>query len=157
MQRPILFFSLLFLVSGSTVLADDDTNGEHASMAGDVPLVQLMGRMQTYAHKLGLSIHAGNGPLAEFYAHEVEEVIEAVDRIDEYDGVRVSHLLQKTLKPAFEGLEAAIDSGDEADVDTRYEAMLDSCNACHRAAEHEYIVIERNNVNPYPQRFIPAR
>jgi hypothetical protein len=151
-----LLLILLLTLASTSVLADRKDHDDHSSAHDGPPLISLMGHMQTYAHKLGLSIQAANRPLARFYAHEVEEVIEAVERIDEYDGIRVSHLLQETLKPAFEGLEAALDSGDQAGIDTRYEAMLDSCNACHRAAERGYIVIERSDLNPYPQRFAPV-
>jgi hypothetical protein len=50
-----------------------------APALGDPPgLAVLMERMQTYTHKVQLSIEARNAPLADFYLHELEETSEFV-------------------------------------------------------------------------------
>ncbi len=131
-----------------------DEPGEQEPFEG-MPLIVLMHNMQYYGHKLGLSVTAGNQALQHFYAHELEEVIEAVAEIDDYEGIAVHHVLGETLKPAFEALEEAIEGGDQVRVSTRYDALLESCNACHRAAGRPFVVIRRNDQNPYPQDFAP--
>ena len=128
--------------------------GQHSPFAG-MPLVMLMHNMQYYAHKLGLAIDAGNADLQHFYGHELEEVIEAVGEIEDYDGIAIAAHLDKTLKPAFEALETSLDSGDAAKIDTAYGNLLGACNGCHRSSERPFIVIQRNRDNPYPQDFSP--
>ena len=134
--------------------ADDDEHG--ASPFAGQPLVMLMHNMQYYAHKLGLAIDAGNPALQGFYSHELEEVIEAVAAIDDYDGIAIGKLLRGNLEPAFEALEAAIDGGDPARISVGYDNLLEGCNTCHRSADRPYLVVERNPNNPYPQRFAPT-
>ena len=114
-----------------------------------------MHNMQYHGHKLGLAIDAGNAKLTGFYVHEVEGVIDAVADISSYDGIAISTLLESTLKPKFEVLEAAIEVGEQDRIDAAYDGLLDGCNGCHRGAHRSYIVIERNHENPYPQRFTP--
>ena len=129
-----------------------DEGGHHSPFEGQ-PLLTLMHNMQYYGHKLGLAIDAGNRDLQGFYIHEVEEVIEAVSKIESYDGIAIPTLLSSTLKPAFEALEAAIEVGDQDKISARYDDLLDGCNGCHKGAHRPYLVIERNHDNPYPQSF----
>ena len=130
----------------------DEEEGHHSPFEGQ-PLLTLMHNMQYYGHKLGLAIDAGNRDLQGFYIHEVEEVIEAVSEIESYDGIAIPTLLNSTLKPAFEALEAAIEIGDKDKISARYDDLLDGCNGCHKGAHRPYLVIERNHDNPYPQNF----
>jgi hypothetical protein len=158
---PIL---LILLLPALPVAADDDNHDhaddhehgeDHHSPFAGMPLVMLMHNMQYYAHKLGLAIDAGNAELQHFYGHELEEVIEAVGEIEDYDGIAIAAHLDKTLKPAFEALETSLDSGDAAKIDTAYGNLLGACNGCHRSSERPFIVIQRNRDNPYPQDFSP--
>jgi len=137
------------------VLGGDDAHGDGESPYAGQALVMLMHGMQYNAHKLGLAIDASNKPLQGFYLHELEEVIEAVGGIDRYDDIAIAHLLNSTLKPAFDALDAAIEEGDAPAADAAYDKLLDRCNACHRSAHRPFIVIERNHDNPYLQNFTP--
>jgi hypothetical protein len=152
--RTLLALSLAFSLP-SAIAGEEHHEGEHHSPFEGQPLLTLMHNMQYYGHKLGLAIDAGNSKLMGFYVHEVEEVIEAVSEIESYDGIAISTLLESTLEPRFEALEAAIEVGDPARIDTAYDQLLDGCNACHTSANRPYLVIERNRDNPYPQRFTP--
>jgi len=145
----------LALLAGTIAVADEE--GDHHSPFEGMPLLMLMHNMQYYGHKLGLAIDAGNRDVQGFYVHEVEEVIDAVSEIDDYDGIAISRLLQSTLKPAFEQLEAAIEVGDQPRVSAAYDEFLAGCNDCHKGANRPYIVIERNRDNPYPQDFTPRQ
>jgi len=40
-------------------------------------------------------------------------------------------------------------------MSTKYDALLDSCNRCHENAERAFIVIQRNDHNPYARAFSP--
>ena len=122
----------------------------------DGELISLMAALQTYTHKLQLSLDRDTRELAAFYLHELEETIEAVNEVEEYDGHPIGQLSAAMLSPALERLGAALDgSGQTAAAGRELDALLGACNACHTATEHAYIVIRRNDVNPYAQSFEP--
>lgn len=121
----------------------------------DPGLVTWMGRLQYFAHKLGLAVFAENRALQGYYVHEVEEVIEKLEDIGESDGVEVAKLVKANLVPAFETLQGAVEVGDQVRVDAAYEGLLSACNRCHKAANRPYIHIVRQTENPYLQDFAP--
>jgi hypothetical protein len=124
-----------------------------AVTADEGEFIGYMTRMQYFTHKLALSIDAGNQDLQGFYAHEVEEQIEGALEIEALDDVPVAKLMGEFLVPKVEALEDAIKSGDAATVETGFDALIDGCNGCHRAAQRVYIRVERRRDNPYLQSF----
>jgi hypothetical protein len=127
-----------------------------ASAGGDkLDFVGYMTKMQYFAHKLGLSVDAGNAALQDYYAHEVEEIVEKLEQVDDYKGIPVAKLLKTTLAPAFETLEDAVKAGDAPAVNAAYDGLLAACNNCHKAANHAYIHMEHRSDNPYIQTFAP--
>jgi len=124
-----------------------------AADSGEGEFINHMTRLQYFSHKLGLAIGAGNRDLQRFYAHEVEEQIEAVSGTEQLDGIEVSKLMAQYLLPKFENLEAAVEAGEPEAIDTAYDEMLESCNHCHRASQRQFIRIERRADNPYMQSF----
>jgi len=122
----------------------------------DPGLVARMGQLQYYVHKLGLSVTAQNRPLQGFYVHEVEEVIDEIEKIEEVDGIAIGRLLTANLTPAFAALEEAVEVGDQGRLDTAYDDLLAACNRCHKAANRPYLQIQRRTDNPYAQDFSPA-
>jgi hypothetical protein len=118
-------------------------------------LVELMGALQTHTHKLQLSLDHGNLPLAAFYAHEVEELVEEVGEVDEYDGYPVGQLATSMLTPVMGRLESALENGNLDAANRELDALVNACNACHVATSHGFIVIARNSSNPYLQSFEP--
>lgn len=127
-----------------------------ASAGGDkLDFVGYMTKMQYFSHKLGLSVDAGNAALQDYYAHEVEEIIEKLEKVEDYKGIPVAKLLKTTLAPAFEKLEDAVKAGEAAAVNDAYDGLLAACNNCHKAANHAYIHVERRGDNPYMQTFAP--
>jgi len=127
-----------------------------ASLADeDIELVEYMTRLQYFSHKVGLSIQAKNEPLTHFYLHELEEVIEKLKEVKEYDGHPIGALVQKILEPAFENLEKSVEAKQFTRTDADYDAMLAACNTCHKSTEHGYIRIEKRLDNPFMQSFDP--
>ena len=124
-----------------------------AAESGEGDFINHMTRLQYFSHKLGLAIDSGNKDLQHFYAHEVEEQIEAVSEVEQLDGIEVSKLTAQFLVPKFENLEDAVKAGEPAAVDTAYDEMLESCNDCHRASQRQFIKVERRTDNPYMQSF----
>ena len=122
------------------------------AFSGDVGLGELMSRLQTYSHKLQLSVDAGNKPLAQFYIHEIEEVIEEIEEVEEYDGHPVGKLTRDMLIPAFSNVETAVDR-EIRTAGTAFDSMINACNSCHQVTDHSQIVIRRNDSNLYLQSF----
>jgi hypothetical protein len=125
------------------------------SLAGAEPgLAVLMERMQTYTHKLQLSIEARNAPLADFYLHELEEVSEfVVENIERYDEFPVAELVKEMLLPMIEQLEEVVEEGEWAASEARFTDVIRACNACHHVTGHGFIHIVPAAGNPFAQDF----
>lgn len=120
-----------------------------------IKLVEYMMRLQYFSHKAGLSIQAKNEPLTRFYLHELEEIIEKLKEVKDYDGYPISALAQQILEPAFEKLEKSVEAKQLTRAQADYEEMLHACNTCHKATAHGYIKIEKRFDNPFTQSFTP--
>ncbi len=142
MKSALLLMTLLG-GAGAYASGDDDEHGPG--------LIDHMGSMQYFSHKLGLSVAAGNKELASFYAHEIEETIEAVSHIKEFDGYPVGTMVEQILTPSVEQFEAVLEG--EGDLRAAYGTILESCNQCHAATKHGYIKISFNENNPFNQSF----
>ena len=124
--------------------------------AETVELVEYMRRLQYFAHKVGLAIEAKNEPLADFYLHELDEIIEKLRDVKAYDGYPISKLANQLLEPAFDKLERRVEGQQFSQAQADYEALLKACNSCHQATKHGYIKIEKRLDNPFLQSFSPA-
>lgn len=128
-----------------------------SAQANGPGLATLMERMQTYTHKLQLSVEARNGPLADFYLHELEEVAEyVVENIPAYGDYPIGELTREMMLPSIERLEDVVEAADWPAADTGFKAVLEACNACHVVTGHGFIRIAPAGVNPFAQDFSPA-
>jgi hypothetical protein len=118
-----------------------------------IELVQYMGSLQYFAHKTSLALESRNRQLAAFYTHELEEVIEILEKVDSYDDYPVGDLVESKLEPSFEEFEAALKSGNWNETSIKFDSLIQACNACHKATDHGFIRIERPSVNPFMQSF----
>lgn len=125
----------------------------HAS--GDVALVEKMTALQYFSHKTTLAIDHKNAELANFYAHELEEIIEELETVKQYHGQPIAKLVKTILVPAFENLESNIKAKRWSASSNAADQLISSCNQCHQAADHGFIVIERRKDNPFLQSFTP--
>ncbi len=125
-----------------------------SSQAGeDVELVRYMSSMQYMTQKTGLAIQGRNQPLASFYVHEIEEVIERLEEIESYDGHAIGSLVKSVLVPPFEALEETVKAGDWDGANAKFDQLLAACNTCHDSTDHGYIRIQRSAENPFMQSF----
>ncbi len=119
-------------------------------------LAASMGDLQRFAHKLGLSLHHANQPLAEFYLHEMEETLEEIsEKIPTHDGLPIKDLLSTILLPPLAQLEKALKHGDFEQSLQLWPGVIQSCNRCHAATEHAFIRIGDIRENPFNQDFSP--
>jgi hypothetical protein len=124
------------------------------ALASGPGLAVMMERMQTYTHKLQLSLAAGNASLADLYLHELEEAAEYVaDNLPHYGDYPVGQLTREMLLPSIEALEEAVDEGDWAASGVLFAKLLESCNSCHAATGKSYVRIAPAAGNPFAQDF----
>lgn len=142
--RFLVCFSLTVCIFAGSASAEDEPD-----------MIGTMGQMQLFLHKLSLSVDAGNHELANFYAHELEENIEAAESIERYHDIPVGQLTEAMLVPSFEAFEAALEGGDSEKIQSRTEGLIEACNACHQATGYGFIDIQPSDANPYMQSFEP--
>ena len=121
--------------------------------ADNVELVEAMTALQYFTHKTSLSVDARNAELAEFYAHELEEILEQLESVESYHGQPIAKLVESMLVPRFEKLEAQIKARDWSKSSDAVNDLIGSCNQCHQATQHGFIQIVRSADSPYFQRF----
>lgn len=119
----------------------------------DVDLAHLMANLQYFLHKTGLSITATDPRLVEFYIHELDESIEEIEGINNYEGYPIGELTKAMLLPSFEIFKKSIKKIDVKAVHSAYLNLIQACNNCHAATKHEFIKITHNESNPFLQTF----
>jgi len=141
--------SALLLAAGAAWIRADR---EHAPVEPE--LADSMAHLQHHTHKLMLSIEAENGPLAEFYLHEVGEVTEQIERLfPEHDGIPVARLAHDLLEPRLEALRDALARSHWDAAASGIRGLVAACNTCHAAAGHAFIRVELTSANPFNQSF----
>lgn len=104
-------------------------------------LIGAMGKLQYFANKLYYSLDAKNQELTKFYTHEIEETMEAVEEAQVYDdGVDVSKNMATYGLKGLENFEKFMEQNPD-DFKNHYKNLINSCNACHVASEHAFIII----------------
>lgn len=155
--RSILLAVSLLVAAGCSleISADRPVDSSHAAEGEHEELAPYMGLMQRYSQKLGYAIRAGNGELAGFYVHELEETAESlIDEVPVHDGLPIARTTETMLMPKLERMERALAGDDRQETAAAYEAVIGGCNACHTATEHDFIVIEpARGEPPFNQRF----
>jgi hypothetical protein len=132
------------------------TSGTGAYVPG---LGDLMAAQQMRHAKLWAAGSAGNWPLAAYEVSELKEGFERIAALHPTHGaVDLTKLLPAFILPPLAELEAAIQKGQAGGFTERFDRLTDGCNACHRAAKHGFIVIQRPTAVLYSnQVFAPAK
>jgi hypothetical protein len=112
-------------------------------------LGDMMTALQTRHAKLWFAGQAQNWRLAEF---ELDEIDESFQRIahwhaDNLDVPMAPSIKAYTHASRYE-LKQSIAKRDIAAFAAAFDRLTDGCNSCHRAAKHEFIVIQRPSVDP---------
>jgi hypothetical protein len=137
------------IVEMETRLSEAFTPGLHSLM------VELQHRHAT----LWFAGEAENWALADYFLHELEELIEDIEELHpEYDGIPVADWLAEMTVPAVDALEAAVDGTDPQAFAAAYDQLTVACNACHVASDRAALVIQRPTAPPLTNlRYIPGR
>lgn len=128
--------------------------------ADPVPeLATYMGELSRLTHKLALSADAGNFALVEMYTHEsLLQVKKIQEEVPVYEGQPVALLIDRMGLAGYEAIQKAVaDRSDDPKVlIPAVENVVQSCNACHVAAQRGAIRITLGtDKNPFNQSFEP--
>lgn len=111
---------------------------------GEPDLVAGMGRIQLYMEKLWQAGSVGNTELAEFYRHEIEEVLEELAEAGiSDDGHDLSLRIEQMALPVLEAWEAKGIEADSTEFEASYLGLMNACNSCHQVTDHGYIRITK--------------
>jgi hypothetical protein len=125
-----------------------------ADVGATEELTPHMEIMQHLSHKLGLAIQARNQPLAAFYLEEIHETTEVIQKkFPTYDKHDIAELMGAMLVPSIDPLKKSINAKSWAIANAGYTKLLDSCNDCHAATDHEFVKITAPTANPFNQAF----
>ena len=130
---------------------------QSAKDESEYPLLETMGYYQRFSDKLWMSGINQNWELANFYAHELEEVTEEFIQVNvDHDGQNLSDIAKVSIEPALEGMEEAIKAKDQVLFLRNYKLITASCNTCHAATGHSFIKIEvPDSTKRFNQQFRP--
>jgi hypothetical protein len=140
------------------VRAAERNQGTGAVSAAPAPEVAIyMGRIQVYMHKLYWAGMAKNLPLADFYRHEIKEVMEEVAKASIVeDGIDVSAKMDVYGIRTIDGMKAALKEQGLEGFGAQYDLLVNTCNTCHRETGHPMIQVQVPTENRYTdQVFVP--
>jgi hypothetical protein len=110
-------------------------------------LGQQMLLLQIRHGRLWAAGESENWLLAHF---QLAELKEALDDVVEQNGddaalqpQQLSAVLPAIMTPAVTKLRQAIDHQDRAAFEAAYDGLSNACTACHKAADHDFLVIQR--------------
>lgn len=90
---------------------------------------------------------ARNWILAQFQLAELRETVAGiVETNGEHAALqpqRLADVMPAMLDPALAAMQAAVDGHDGAGFDAAYDQLSQACTACHVAADHGFLVIQR--------------
>ncbi|MEX1146753.1 MAG: hypothetical protein WEB93_00075 [Sphingomonadales bacterium] len=109
-------------------------------------VVATMGQYQRFVEKLYFAGEAVNWPLAKWYAWKLNATLLVMKegQIGHYRAVTaydVAELTGLMLEPVVMDLYPIIEAEDLNAFRMQYRTLIDTCNACHQATEHEQVVI----------------
>ena len=163
MRRLLLLLPLLALGACTASHGNDDAR-ELAELKAQVAALQAapkapaaaaegpelgaqMLELQIRHARLWQAGEAQNWLLAQF---QLAELRESMAGIEETNGdhaalqpQRLAEVLPAMTDPALAQLQEAVDAHDKAKFEAGYDALSAGCNACHAAADHGFLVIQR--------------
>jgi hypothetical protein len=158
-MRNFALMGLALLAAGCSV----QTNTAATNSAANGPAKQpdyhpSLGELMTMAvqprhTKLGLAAKARNW---DYLAYETKELKGAFDRIVElkptYRKNPMAPLVNGSVEPTLDALDAAVKAKDAAAFDAAYADLTKACNTCHQQLDHTFLVIKAPDGAAYPDQ-----
>lgn len=157
MKRVAILFSIA--TAGWAFAASAQQQPTSGAKPYTPSLADLMMTVQSRHAKLWLSGNSSNWELANFVIHEIEEGLEDMSILHpSYKDLPVGRMIEDIVKGPIEDIEKAIKARNRTTFTSAFDKLTESCNACHQASNHAFIVIQRPATSPFPnQSFAPAR
>ena len=100
--------------------------------------------------KLGIAGKARNWEYAAYESSELRNAFGRIGRtIPTYRKQALSDMFANNILPSMDKLDVAIKAKDGAGFDAAYKEVTASCNNCHGALEHGFVVIREPATSPY--------
>jgi cytochrome c556 len=133
--------------------AEAKSPGPYAPGLGDF----MTAYVQPHHIKLWLAGNAANWKVAEYEAGELRETFDDVMTYQAvWHGLPVSEMVKSILIPPLTAVDEAIKNRNSNQFRAAYEKLTAACTACHKAANHDFIVIKVPKVSDFPdQEFRP--
>jgi hypothetical protein len=126
----------------------------HPTPATAPELAAYMGEVQHKTHKLDLAIQAENGALALFYLGETREIFEQIERLfPEHDGHAIAEMARAVSEEHLSVVGERIGSERWEEAAAGFSRLLQACNSCHAATQHDFIQVRSTTSNPFNQSF----
>ena len=128
----------------------DTTKARLDAIAGRIEdikpgLGEIMSVVQQHHAKLFYSGSAGNWELADYQLDEIKEGLDsAVKFYPKFKEVKapLSELIPSMMHVDLERVADAIKKKNKGEFTKSFQSLTVSCNRCHQAAEHSFIVIQ---------------
>jgi hypothetical protein len=107
--------------------------------------------------KLGLAGQAQNWALAQYALVEIRQSFAGIAKAQpNFRGLPVAALVDAALSQPMNAVDAAIKQQNPQQFATAYAQLTAGCNACHKAADHPFVVIKVPDATAFPnQDFAP--
>jgi len=107
-------------------------------------LGEIMGVIQQHHEKLYFSGLNENWPLAQYEFDEIKENLDRVtDLYEHFEDLKVSLIeLRHLTDTPMQEIKKAMEEKNKAKFMAEFNALTQSCNQCHQAAEHAFIRIQ---------------
>ncbi len=115
-------------------------------------LGEIMTLIQMRHAKLWFAGEAKNWPLAAYEVKELEEGFADVVRLHpthEGSPVPITDLVPSMTEGPIDALKNALKAKDPSAFRGAFDALTQSCNACHQATAFGYNVVQRPKTNPF--------
>lgn len=100
--------------------------------------------------KLGMAGKARNWEYATYEASELRNAFGRIGRtVPTYRKQALPDMFAANILPSMDKLDAAIKAKDGAAFDAAYKEVTASCNNCHGALDHGFVVIREPTSSPY--------
>ncbi len=147
------------LAGGVFMLKGERSTPENAvTHLKEYRLIDVMHELQTHSTKLYFAGIAENGELASWYNWKIQQSLSNIKegRTEPYayngwDAIELATMLDIPIKE----IDEVIDSGQWSRFEDAYDFLMDTCNACHAATEHSFVVVRapRGQAAPLNQKF----
>jgi hypothetical protein len=152
---PLVFlaFSMPAFAQSPPPAKDEPKAGEpYRPGLGEIMTLQQMRHL-----KLWFAGQARNWDLAAYELDELKEGFEDVAKyFPTFEEVPVGQMVKTITETTVADVEKAIAARNGKAFAGAFDALTQSCNACHQATKHGFIAIQRPKQNPYAnQAFTP--